>query len=329
MTLKTSLTDVLNRLHSAILGTDTNSSATPGAQKGQEGASKLLQAQTPTARPTDLPEPRIISPIERFASAEAVMVGATLTKGALKLWEFIHAVAVRYAAKKGMSRAASWATFALPQRIVAAALGYTDRHVRRLQGELEQAGLLATHALADEVEGQNLWATTLWAVKLATNEVKPRLTADDYAHKWRDFEADLKRKNTAQAVMSGLKTSEEGNRIFLVFSMVVTGAFTLNTRSQSFRADISPNAVQDAVYRLGSLADMPSPGLVGDLAAAISTGLADGHSFRWWCKRLWAVVGSWERVGALQAQLQRVLADVAEHQGIRNAGAWAVSRVAT
>lgn len=327
--MQSRLIKTLNRLHAAILGVPTtDNSSNQTAQEGQERACNLQRLPTLTARPTEPPEARIIIPLERFATAESIRAGRYLSSGAIRLWDFMHSLAVRYAVQKGFSHAASWATLALPQRIVAAVLGYTDRHVRRLQSELETAGLIATHALAADVDGQNLWATTLWAVKLTTASVTPRLNPDDYAHNWRDFAADLKRKNTAVAVMSGLQILEETKKIFVVFQIIVTGVFSLKPRYLSFSADISPGGVQDAIFRLGTLADSPGPGDVAILAATLSHGLADSHSFRWWCGRLWSVVGSWERIGQLQAQLSRVLVDLGEHPNIKNPGAWANARIA-
>lgn len=308
------LGEVLNRCRAAVLGAEKLHAEVLGV--------------THRGGYSEPPQPTVIDPRSVFATAEAIAATtAPLSRGAAALWSLLHSLALETALERNYSRSVSWVVFSVPQSLVCRALGYTDRHVRRLQGELELAGLLDSAALADEVQGQNLWATTLWAIRVTEREIRPRLTPDDYRHEWRDFALDLKRKNTVSAMLSGLKPEKEYKWKNILFHCVVKGIFSLNPVTPSFRPDIHPRDVQDAIYRLGTLSDSPSAGEVGAIAAALASGLGDGHSFRWWCSRLWRVAGSWEGIGQLQAQLQRVLADLHEYQGIKNIGAWTNARL--
>lgn len=304
-----------------------------GQQKAESVQAPKSPVQLPqlpdlatTRKPTEAPTPTLTP---AFASAEAVQGSVRLSRGAQRLWQLLHPLAVQLALEKGYSRKVSQVVLALPQSLSAAALGYTDRHIRSLQGELAEAGLVASAALADNVEGRNLWSTTLWAVKVTTAHTRPHLTPEDFTHQWRDFTHDLKTRNTVQRMISGLEKTKEEKKIFVLFHVVVTGLFQLIPRYfSSFRPEMNPQAVRDAVLRLGTLAEDAPPGAVSTLACALAHGLGDAHSFRWWCKQLWKVTGSWERIGALQARLQRVLTDLDEYQDIRSAGAWTNSRVA-
>lgn len=269
-----------------------------------------------------------VRPYRPFADCGAVQGSRKLTRGALRLWELVHSLGLQTALERRYSPATSQVVFALPQSLLAAALGYTDRHLRNLQNELEAAELLDSHPLAARVQGRNLWSTTLWAVKLTTRSTTPRLRPEDFISEWRDFETDLQRKNTAQSIISGLKTLEETKRVFVLFRVAVSGIFEIPTRYPSFRPEIHLGDVQEAIYRLGDLAEGATPGAVGSLAEALSSGLNDSHSLRWWAKQLWKACGSWERIGSLQAKLHRVLVDLREHPGLKNPGGWANARLA-
>ncbi|WP_261665286.1 hypothetical protein [Deinococcus sp. Marseille-Q6407] len=339
ITISPSLSEVLGRCHAAVLDAQkTAKGATalepqtpyaPTPAEAQALSQSFQQAQQPV-----LPKVLTINRLSRYASAEAVVIAAgapKLSKGAQKLWETLHATAVRVAAQKGYNGAVSTVTFHLPQSIVAAALGYTDRHIRNLQAELHAAGLLDSGAHAAAVQGQNLWATTLWAVKTSTTDTTPRLRPDEWGATWRDLESDFKRKNTALSLISGLNNPMRVELCEQLYRMAVTGLYQLSPVTESFSLEIKLGNVQDAVSSLSMLADSP-PGserrrLVQQLAGWLADSLHDMHSIRWWYGQLWAVVGRWEAVGALQAQLGRLLADLTEYDGIRVEAAWFAARM--
>lgn len=279
-----------------------------------------------TLRPTTPPQPAV-RPYKPFAEAAAIQGDTKLSKGAQRLWELLHFLGVQVALERKYSHKVSQVVFGLPQSLVASTLGYTDRHVRNLQVELEKAGLLASHALADQVQGRNLWATMLWAVKVGSRATTPRLTPDAFSHTWRNFEDDLRCRNTAHSIISGLRTLEESKRVFVLLQVIVTGLFKLNPRYPSSSPEIRLQGVQETIYRLGALAEGSDAAGVADLASRLAHSLNDQHSFRWWCKQIWQASGSWEAIGALQARLHRTLADLQEFDGIRNPGSWANSRL--
>lgn len=316
----------------------------PAAYRLQAGAAgPLLAPAEPVSLPAEVvsayevaqlpavPSVVTVDKLGRFASCEAVSLSAGLSAGAARLFALLHAVAVRLAASRGYSSAVSQVVYSLPQSVVAAGLGYTDRHVRRLTAELEAAGLLAASPYASRVAGRSMWATVVWAVKLSTTRTAPRIRADDWAHCWRDLAGDIKRKNTVLGKMSELVKMPKVDMWGQLHRMAVTGVFSISPVTDSFSSDIHISAVSDAVSSLSLLADSPPSerrDLIHQLAGWLSEGLNDSHSFRWWCGLLWRCCGSWEQIGALQAQLSRLLADLVEWDGVRSPGAWFAARVA-
>ncbi len=269
-----------------------------------------------------------VHPYKPFADHLDVQGTQQLTKGASRLWELLHHVGVYVADHRHYHRNTSSVVYSLPQSLVAWTLGYTDRHVRNLQGELEAAGLLDSSPLAARVNGENLWASTLWAVKLTTKATMPRLTPEDFQHRWRDFQQDLRSKNTAQSIISGLKNAVKVVKERILEDVATLGIFRLNP-PLSFSPEHPFSTLRDSVYSLSLLAEIgpETSKAVDRLAGAFSRAFGDEHSFLWWCSKFWSVVGSWERVGTLQAQLHRVLADMEEFSGIRNCAAWLNKRL--
>ncbi|GGR40892.1 hypothetical protein [Deinococcus ruber] len=259
-----------------------------------------------------------------FATAEAVRGSVKLTRGAAKLWALVHDLGVRAAEGRKYHQNASQVVISLPQSLAAWGLDYTDRHVRNLQAELESAGLCAAHAFAAVVEGKNMWASTLWAIKLTTRATTPHLTSEDFAHKWRDFAADLKAKNTVQHMISGLYTSPVIEKQIVLRDVVTLGKFNLSLSRYLLERKTEKFSLQDSIYRLTLLTDCHGnerQKTVEELALSIAAALNDTHSFAWWCKRLWACIGSWESVGMLQAALGRLKTDLDEWRELRNGAA--------
>ena len=332
--MRTQLNEVINAARQAIQA-KTAPYPTPTLQEvaPYPTPTQVLDVALSSFKPTLEPQPETytVDPLARFTAADEVAGKATecLTKGARKLWAVIHGVAVRYAAYKKYSAAVTHVTFALPQSAVAAVLGYDARHLRRLQHELEAAGLIDSGAWAASVEGKNLWATTLWAVKTGKGNTTPKLQPDDYRANWRDLAADFKAKNTVQRAMSGLITTKEDEQVSKLFSAAVTGLYDSAPVTLPLVRTFKLGAVQDAVNSLSLLADATPHErreLVQQLAGWLSESLHDRHSFKFWCSLLWPVAGKWEAVGALQAQLNRLLADLSEYDGILNPAAWFNSR---
>ena len=129
--------------------------------------------------------------------------------------------------------------------------------------------------------------------------------------------------------MSGLITTKEDEQVSKLFSAAVTGLYDSAPVTLPLVRTFKLGAVQDAVNSLSLLADATPHErreLVQQLAGWLSESLHDRHSFKFWCSLLWPVAGKWEAVGALQAQLNRLLADLSEYDGILNPAAWFNSR---
>lgn len=281
-----------------------------------------------------MPEVLTIDRLSRYASAEAVAVAAgspKLTKGAQRLWEVLHGAAVQVAAYRGYSAAVSQVVVAVPQNGVAALMGWTVRHTHRVRAELEAAGLVAAQGWVADVHGRHMHALTLWAVKSSTTSTTPRLTAEDFRAKWRDFAADLNSKNTVRHAMSSLLTLEEDSQVIdRLATWHVTGRFSDCLNPLQLGVTLQLGSLKSAIESLGMLANAPAGverrKVIQQLAGWLADSLHDQHSFRWWCRQLWQVAGEWEKVGALQAQLSRLLADLDEYGEILNPAAWFSAR---
>lgn len=320
------LSEVLASAHAAVIsrGSETPLKTSPEPAEGIS-LSRPLRAATEAYSAKDYaPKTVVVKPHQAFASAEAVRGSIWLSKGAARLWSLIHDLGVGAAKERKYHPKTTQVVISLPQSLAAWGLEYTDRHVRNLQAELEAAGLCGTHALAVAVDGQHMWASTLWAVKLTTRAAPPHLTAEDFAHKWRDFAADLKAKNTAQSIISGLQTNLQIERQMVLRDVVTLGKFNLSLSRYSLDRKKEKFSLQDSIQRLTLLTDCQGnerQKTVEELALSLAAALNDTHSFPWWCKQLWGAIGSWEAVGALQAALERLNTDLREWRELKNGAA--------
>ena len=278
-----------------------------------------------------LPRPPVSGPAWGKLSAAAVLTAAPwISKGARRLFELLHRLAVAAAQARRYRVIPSSSAFHLPQLLAAGKLGYDPRHVRRLMAELEAAGLIDAGGHAANVptlDGQqrHLWDGTIWAVKLKPSNCDAYLSPDDWRHEWRDFGEDLKRGRTAKKLMSYLKTYKDEDRQFHLlkeWAVNPNAKFTSLSLERTFQ-DEQKNSVQDVVYSLPLLGELTGPRLaqaIGRAASEIAHALNDSHSRRHWCGLLWAAT----RSGALEAfaaQLLRLFADVQESAELRNPGA--------
>ncbi|WP_019588837.1 hypothetical protein [Deinococcus apachensis] len=271
---------------------------------------------------------------------EPVLAELRLSPGARRVFLVLHRLALDVARERAYRLLPDSVTFHVPALMVAGLTGYTDRHLRRLAGELEQAGVLDAGGHASRVGLRSLYDGTLWAVKVKPGDTAPRLRAEDWKHAWRPtFAADVEGKRGAARVMSELQTAEasEGERYRAVLRAAVApdAAFTpVASSSDMTGAEAEPRTVREVIYRLGELAHVhPSqrPGLVGRMASALAHALGDLHSRRWYCSLIWQ---AWEdevegRPGlqGLAAQLSRLAADLVEWPGIRSPGALLATRL--
>jgi len=338
--------EAISRARAAVISAATSSSVPPVAPAKQASskrenssrASSLRFLEPLVSRKTlEVPNPTV-KPYQPFASSEAVQASKKLSKGAQRLWELLHALATSTASEKGYSKHVSQVVYSLPQSLVAMALGYTDRHVRNLQTELEFSGLLDSSPLAAKVDGQNLYSTTLWAVKVATSTNTPRLHPEEFQFKGhRDFAADLKSGNTVLALkkkISGLQPDEEVDYLYIIRNFFSVKRFELPKPVISFSPEKRFRSLQDTIYTLPLLVDCDyreRPKLVSALSSALAHALKDHHSQSWYAKILWEALAAEDAgipaIQPLSALLSRLSVDRREWTDIRNAGSLFASRV--
>jgi hypothetical protein len=278
-----------------------------------------------------------------FACAEDVVAGVPLSKGAVKIFDLLHELAVKISKVRGYTARPHTVTFHLPASLVALGVGYTSRHLRRLLPELEEAGLIACGAHASKVRDMSLWDGYLWAIKVSPGEYQPRIRREEWKHQWRDFAGDIDAGRTVKALveqMSALHPEEVGKAIETAleqWSVNPENLSSLVVCSTDIFGQADIKAVPDVknlAYRLSELAHLHSDKrseAVGRLASALAQAMNDPHSRRWYCSLLWiALREEWEgRAGLsiLASALIRVQVDQNEYSGLRNPAALLNSRL--
>jgi hypothetical protein len=278
-----------------------------------------------------------------FACAEDVVAGVPLSKGAVKIFDLLNGLAVKVARARGYTVQPNTVTLHIPSSLVALGVGYTPRHLRRLLPELEEAGLIACGAHASRVRDMSLWDGYLWAVKVSPGERQPRIRAEEWRHRWRDFARDIDTGRTVKALveqMSALHPEEAGKAVKTALEQWSVNPENLSNPVVG-RGDIfggtDLEGVQDVknlAYRLSELAHVnpdKRSEAVGRMASALAQVMNDPHSRRWYCALLWAGLREeWEgRAGLsiLASALIRVQVDQNEYSGLRSSAALLNSRL--
>ena len=205
--LHSRLNEVLARAHAAITGAALEPLP---AQLAQPDA----VIPPPLRRPVEPPAPRVlVAP----PPAPEVVGARTLTAGALALWQFVHDRARERVASQGLAVLPSHVVYHLPVVIVAAALGYCERHVYRLTDELRAAGLIDARGHVATVGKLRRYSGTLWAVAMKPGAPSPRLRWWDFQHDWRpgfaeEYHSEKGAFRDVQAAMSE-PVSCEGNQL--------------------------------------------------------------------------------------------------------------------
>jgi hypothetical protein len=260
-----------------------------------------------------------------------------LTKGAAKVFDLLHSLAVNAARSRGYTVRPGSVTLHIPASLVALGVSYTSRHLRRLLPELEEVGLIACGAHASKVRDMSLWDGFLWSVKVSPGEGIPRLRREEWKHQWRNFAQDIEAGRTVKALlerMSSLHPEErkEAVEAALKDASVIPGniKYPVVCSADISTAD-SPNAVQDMRelgYRLGELVNLPAEKRaegVGRIASALSNALGDFHSRRWYCSLIWQSLAAEQEgrggLGILAAALTRLEVDRKEWKELRNPAA--------
>lgn len=286
-----------------------------------------------TSRPADPPAPRVLA---TFATHDQVLGDRVLSRGAARLWELLHRLALDVAREREYLQQVRQVVYHCPAVTLCGVLGVTDRHLRRLALELEAAGLLDSGAHAQMVGCRSMYDGTLWGVLVAPGGEPPRLRAEDWKHQWRpDFAADVVGKTGAFAEMSGLLTegADEGEkyRAAKQRAAIPAGQNPPPLSSSDILPRPSLGAVVLALGELWHLHATKRARAVGVIASQICSALGESDRRRYWCRVIWDALQG-ENCGrgslqVLQAQVSRLEADLREGAPWRNPGAVLAARL--
>lgn len=282
-----------------------------------------------------LPVPRVLA---SFAPAGEVLADRVLSRGARRLWGYLHDLALDAARERGYVELVRQVVYHCPAVTLAGLLDVTDRHLSRLAHELEAAGLLDCGGHSQQVAGRSMYDGTLWAVLMAPGGEPPRVRAEEWRHNWRpDFAADVEGKTGALAEMSELLKAEadeaEKYRAAKARAAVPVGKTPLPLSSSDILPRPCLRAVVEGLAGLLVVHSSKRARAVGVLASQIAAALAEPDRRRYWCRVIWdALRGEFEqRVGlqVLSAQISRLDADLREGAPWKNPGAVLAARLKT
>jgi hypothetical protein len=272
-----------------------------------------------------------------YPDTETVKAGIPVSRGAAKVFDLLHSLAVNAARSRGYTVRPGSVTLHIPASLVALGVSYTSRHLRRLLPELEEVGLIACGPHASKVKDMSLWDGYLWSVKLSPGEGIPRLRREEWKHQWRNFAQDIEAGRTVKALLERMSSlhdpqkKEAVNTALQDFAVNPYSALAPVVSSADMAGADSPNAVQDMRelgYRLGELVNLPAEKRaegVGRMASALSHSLGDFHSRRWYCSLIWQSLAAEQEgrggLGILAAALTRLEVDRKEWKELRNPAA--------
>lgn len=290
-----------------------------------------------TLRPST-PSLGLPTPPRPSCGPEDVIGDRCLSGGARRLYGHLFRLACDVARTRGYQVMPNAVVFHVPALMVAALVGYTDRHTRRLVHELEAAQLLDAGAHASKVGERHLWSGVLWSVKVTPGDPAPRLRPDEFRHQFRHFEDDLKAGRTAQKVMSELlanhATQEEIYRAVYRAAVDPTTGYSPVELSADIAGEERLEGVRDVAFALlGLLALHPAHRVraITRMADTLARTLKDLHSRRFYAGAIWGAVSDAVSGGgglqALSAALLRLSVDVAEWPDLRSPGALLAHRL--
>lgn len=274
---------------------------------------------------------------------EAVAGSAALSLGASRVFGVLHRLACDTARARRYGAVPNQVVFHCPAVMVAAVVGYTDRHLRTLVQELERAGLLDAGGHAQTGPGGRwMYSGTVWAVKVKPGEFVAHVHPDEWKQTWRpDFKADVEGKRGAARLISELVDQQADTEV-IYRAVLRAAAGNLDYRtplmsSSEMDGGETVKTVQDVVYTLGSggLLTLPPTRrgqLVGVMADVLARRLDGGLRWRrWYAGTLLDALEAEEQgrrgLQALAAALSRIDADVREGAPWERPGAVLAARL--
>ena len=278
-----------------------------------------------------------------WASWETVVGDAALSKGASRLFSVLHGLALACAVARGYAAVPNQVVFHCPAVMVAAVVGYTDRHQRVLVKELEAAGLLDAGGHAQTgPNGRWMYTGTVWAVKVKPGKVAALVHPDEWKQTWRpEFRADVEGKRGAARLISEL-VNEQADPEMIYRATLRAAVGNLDYKnplksSSEISQDEAMKTVQDVVYVLGSgglLALTPAKRghLISLMADVLGRCLDGGLRWRrWYAGTILDALEAEEQgrpgLQALAAALSRIDADVREGAPWERPGAVLAARL--
>jgi hypothetical protein len=342
--LRSSLTEVLHRARLAV----TSSTTTPAAAPAVPVSVTRWQAQTRAEndaraaaltlqRPTELPPPRLLPTL---LTAAEVCGSRTLSPGAARLWDCLHALALHLTEQRGHAVVPSSVVFHLPAVIAAALAGYSERHTYRLAAELRNAGLIDSRGFVSQVGKLRRYSGTLWAVTLKPTAPPPRLRYWDFQHAHRpDFAEDYYGEKGAwrdvQHTLSEPCTCEDGQSALWELAYKYTADPDTTKNPAKGGSDMRPGRTLQAVA-------LDLPALIGlhprqrhrevsRLGAELAHALGEPNRFRQHCGAIYAALRDENELrsglSSMALQLQRLAVDLAELAPWKSPGAVLAARL--
>lgn len=298
---------------------------------------EVPSATSKTEHQDQPPAPRVLA---TYAPEWEVRAGRRLSRGARRLWELLHRLALDMSRDRGYTFVASQIVLHLPRPSLAGNLNYHPDHVARLGRELERAGLLDCGGHVQRVKGFSMYDGTLWGVLMVPGGEPPRIRPEEWRHNWRpDYEAELDAKTGAAAEMSELlgRCADEEEKYQAARARAANPGVDAQNHPPLPSSDNCDHASLKAVVeRLGEIWHLhPSkrPRAIGLLASQIARVLCEPERRLYWCKVIWDALKSQNELrGGLQvlaAQISRLEVDLREGAPWRNPGAVLAARLKT
>lgn len=279
-----------------------------------------------------IPAPTVKTPIKK-PTLEAVLDPHkdTLHPTAKKIFTQLFQTALYVLEAKAPAPAPTQQVIHQPVELVCEALGISRVTFYHHLTTLRRLGLVYSRAHTGNWYGLARKTGTLFSVALKPN-TRARIGIEDYRHQWRDLEADTQREGrTAWSFLRGLQS--QPNRKEASQKALRSWAVNPGTTNNPVTNDCK-GTLSETVYSLEMLSDThfkDRPKLVDSFAQALAHGFLDSHNLNFWRKLLWdALKRDTEGYGTLHKltnALTRLMADRAEWQELRSAGALLVHRL--
>lgn len=257
----------------------------------------------------------------------------------LRCLRLLREAAQNVAKARAYSPQVSCVTFFCPQEIVVKALGVVRSTVWRAIQTLKSLGLVDACEWKTDLKGNTRNGGYLWKVKLdPLSPIRPRLSIEEFKHRWRDLNADVDQGRTAFNWLHQSLSQEEcqeGCALILGWALPPSNTKNLPLPSNGL-TDADQKVVR--VYNLESILDLPAAArsdrnqMVNLTARAIGQCLGDtgSVSLMFYRRVLWNLLRQFDQgndwFGSFYDFTTRARADFSEGWAKR-AGALLVSRL--